>query len=1071
MTAERWQRLERIFAEALNLPREARAAMVARECGGDEGLQLDALSLLTAAERAGEFLGTSALERLARTAAADGWSLRPGERIGAYTIRQLIGSGGAGEVWRASDERLGREVAIKVLLPTLSRDPDRIRRFTEEARSAGALNHPNIVSVYDVGEHDGAPFIVSEYVEGESLRTRLNAGPLPAGTAAALALQLARGLAAAHARGIVHRDLKPDNVFLRTDGGAKILDFGLAKLQQPLQPVLSDAPATLTGIIVGTAGYMAPEQVRGEAVDTRVDLFALGVTLYEMLSGASPFKRPSTVETLHAILTAELPDFDTRLAVPAALNAIVKRLLAKAPGARFQSATDLVQALEQLAPAAGPSAFRRPNRRYLGLAAVLVIVLAVALVMVWRATTHRADAPVALGSGGRPAIAVMSFQDATGAADTAWLATGVPSMLLTGLAQVRDLDIIGPQRLHEALEQAGYRDGASLDSAQIADVARRAGAGAVVAGSVYKSGDKIRIDARVEDLASGRVLTADSVLGTDVFALVDQLAARIRIGVGFESGADVQSISDVSTSSLAAYRLYAEGMEAFAHVRLADARKSLEQAVAIDPAFAEAHFRLAQINRWQERPSTASEHFRKAAEHSDRLSPRSRLLLELANGWFEDDSARVAQTLDDLLRRFPDSVDGYSQAAGLYDPDNGPLPNLKKLLEITRRGVTVLPASPETRNAYGYALLTAGRYAEALDEFQEYSRLAPREPNPWDSLGDAYLLLGAPDKALDSYSRAMAIDPTFGVNGRAYSLGVLGRLDEAIAVGAYPHVQTILLARAGRYREAADVVNAGIASAVTQGTLEEAAGLELTAALLAFERRDYTGAVHHGQLAGERIAHWKPKRRLIVITADALAGIAEVYAGRLREARLRQAAQARDDRPASRAEKWWHDLLAGEIAFAEGDVPRAAATCASVERSWRMFWPGSAGPVVMNNLSLQNCNARAAEARGDFAGAIRTYRNLLAANPEQKWSVAVRSQARTADRAAPRSPGTTRGCPGRVPALSRSLEERRRRPAGTSRGPPRACAKLTLDRFAASAWGRDPEADRDRLAKSLDPRF
>ena len=323
---------------------------MSRECGNDEALRGEALCLLSAEDAAGDFLARPALDRLAQSVAADGWNLQPGERLGAYTILRLLGAGGAGEVWRARDERLGRDVAIKVLLPHFSGDAERLRRFADEARTAGALNHSNILTVYDVGEHRGTPFLVSECLEGESLRQRLGAGPLRTTDAVGVTIGIARGLAAAHARQIVHRDLKPENTFIRSDGVVKILDFGLAKLQMSLEGVPADASRTLTGVIVGTAGYMAPEQIRGEHVDARADLFALGVMLYEMLAGRHPFRRSSTFETLHAVLTVDPPDVPSlNPDVPATLGRIVMRLIEKAPEARFQSALDLVWALEQAA--------------------------------------------------------------------------------------------------------------------------------------------------------------------------------------------------------------------------------------------------------------------------------------------------------------------------------------------------------------------------------------------------------------------------------------------------------------------------------------------------------------------------------------------------------------------------------------------------------------------------------------------------------------------------------------------------------------------------------------------------
>jgi serine/threonine protein kinase/Tol biopolymer transport system component len=325
-------------------------------------LRSEALSLMEADAASGEFMKCSALDRLAQAMASEGWSLRRGESIGPYTILELIGSGGAGEVWRAHDERIGRDVAIKVLLPHFASDTDRLGRFAEEARTAGALNHSNILTVYDVGEHHGIPYLVSECLEGRSLRQRLDAGSVSVSEALTIAVGIARGLAAAHARTIVHRDLKPENAFLRSDGGVKILDFGLAKLQLSLEGVPSGGSRTMTGVIVGTAGYMAPEQVKGENVDARADLFSLGVMLYEMLAGQHPFRRTSTFETLHAVLTVDPPDVSSlNPRVPAALDRVVMRLVEKSPGARFQTALDVIWALEQ-ADTEHPSVRRIPAR-------------------------------------------------------------------------------------------------------------------------------------------------------------------------------------------------------------------------------------------------------------------------------------------------------------------------------------------------------------------------------------------------------------------------------------------------------------------------------------------------------------------------------------------------------------------------------------------------------------------------------------------------------------------------------------------------------------------------------------
>ncbi|MGH9255495.1 MAG: protein kinase domain-containing protein [Vicinamibacterales bacterium] len=290
-------------------------------------------------------------------------ALAPGARLGAYEVVALIGAGGMGEVYRARDPRLGRDVAIKVLPAGLASDPERLQRFEQEARAAAALNHPNILAVYDIGQHEGAPYIVSELLEGGTLRERLAGGALPVRKAVEHAVQVAHGMAAAHEKGITHRDLKPENLFVTTDSRVKILDFGLAKLTQaePGAANLSALPTTPAqtrdGIVLGTVGYMSPEQVRALAVDHRADIFAFGAVLYEMLSGRRAFERDTGVETMTAILKEDPPALPSaERQIPPALVRVVERCLEKAPSSRFQTATDLAFALENAAGQSSTSA-------------------------------------------------------------------------------------------------------------------------------------------------------------------------------------------------------------------------------------------------------------------------------------------------------------------------------------------------------------------------------------------------------------------------------------------------------------------------------------------------------------------------------------------------------------------------------------------------------------------------------------------------------------------------------------------------------------------------------------------
>ena len=327
--------------------------------------------------------------------------LKPGARLGPYEIVSALGAGGMGEVYRARDPRLGRDVAIKVLPGVFSADVNRLHRFEQEARAAAALSHPNILAVLDIGTDANAPFIVSELLEGETLRERVTAGPVAVRKAVQLALAIANGLTAAHEKGILHRDLKPENIFVTGDNRAKILDFGLAKLTQDPSAAGSSivtAPATQPGVVLGTVGYMAPEQVRGLPVDQRADLFALGAILYELLSGRRAFSRDTAPETMTAILNEDPPDLSAAAAaVPPDLARIVNRCLEKRPSDRFQTASDLAFALQGLSNASGvsnaASASRPPvQRAWIGWA-VAVLLLATLAPLALRRVRERPPAP------------------------------------------------------------------------------------------------------------------------------------------------------------------------------------------------------------------------------------------------------------------------------------------------------------------------------------------------------------------------------------------------------------------------------------------------------------------------------------------------------------------------------------------------------------------------------------------------------------------------------------------------------------------------------------------------------
>ncbi len=389
----RWQEVDKLLEAALEREPSQRPAFLDEACAGDEELRREVESLLAAHEGAGSFIEAPALEVAARATGTERARLVAGQQLGSYKILSPLGAGGMGEVYKARDTRIGREVAIKVLPSAFSSDVHSLSRFELEARAAGRLNHPNILAIYDVGTHEESPYIISELLEGETLRDRLGGKSLPLRKAIDYGLQLARGLAAAHEKGIIHRDLRPENLFITKDGLVKILDFGLAKLRPKRGKVTETAVPTQAvntkpGLVLGTVGYMSPEQVRGEPADHRSDIFALGAILHEMLSGERAFRGESAVETMRATLREEPLELSKASSrIPQTLKHIVRHCLEKVPEQRFQSARDLAFDLDEVIHSMGSTAelhatlFERLKRRE-SLAWILLVVCFVSLLAV-----------------------------------------------------------------------------------------------------------------------------------------------------------------------------------------------------------------------------------------------------------------------------------------------------------------------------------------------------------------------------------------------------------------------------------------------------------------------------------------------------------------------------------------------------------------------------------------------------------------------------------------------------------------------------------------------------------------
>ncbi len=967
-----WPRVKELFHGALEREPAERAAFLSASCGDEPAVRAEVERLLAAHAESGAFIEQSPVAMAGRI-------------IGHYRIERSAGAGGMGEVYVAHDLELGRTVAVKIALGTDAQAQARLKR---EAQHASQLNHPNICTIHEIGSFGDQPFIAMEFVDGDRLHDRIPSTGLPIDQVIRFGTQIAGALTHAHEAGVVHRDLKSANVMVTSDGRIKVLDFGLARRHSAEHVKdLSLSRESLSGDepVAGTLSCMAPELLRGGPADARSDIWAFGVLLYEMASGKRPFAGTTGFELSGAIL--HQPPAPLPAHLPSSLKDVVLCCLNKDPRKRYQQSEQARAALESIVLHDKPSW----PWRAVGAAAVVLLVAALTTFALTRRGGDSAPAPAVSAAESPRAIAVMNFENVAGTQDTAWLSKGVPRMLVTGLAQTSGLHIVSAQHLEEAARKLGGPTIDVLSSAEFADVARRSGAAAVVSGTIMKAGEEVRVDVQLHDLSTGRVLVAETGRGTDVFAIADHLTSRIRMAAGFSDATGIRRVADVSSASLEAYRLYSEGVDACLNVRWADAHKLLEAAVATDPGFADAYLQLAVVAISRGSQVSRREYLRKAAQYADRLSTQQRRFLDLQLARGTGEPAKVARMLEAFLTDYPMVEEAYSVANSLYNPMLGGVFDPEKMVSIAERGVKALPTSGPTRNTYGYALIGAGRYEDALREFETYARLAPREPNPHDSMGEAYLFLGMPGKAVESYARARAIDPTFDTarNGHALGLAMAGRFDEAIAVDpGLPAEKPILLSRVGRYREAAQAMAAAGPRSADLGLDSFGEGtLHLLAAILSLERHDAArGALEAASAERVFAASDHPRKSTYMVLTHLVAGVAAIQKGNIADARSRLERQKQFYRPSFDLDVWLHKALEGEIALAAGDSRLAAAAFSQGElRQKRFHFDLVGGTLIANHVTSRDGLARVARARGDLAGAIAAYRRLLSTGPDAKW--------------------------------------------------------------------------------------
>jgi eukaryotic-like serine/threonine-protein kinase len=680
--------------------------------------------------------------------------LAPGTRLGAYEILAPIGAGGMGEVYRARDTRLGREVAIKVVTDRLITDPDAIARFEREARAIAALSHPNIVALHDVGRENGGAFAVMELLDGEPLDRRLATADLPWRTALQIAAAVADGLSSAHARGVVHRDLKPGNIFIMRDGLVKIVDFGLAT-DAAFQPTSGGAaPETAPGVIFGTVGYMSPEQVRGEPADHRSDIYSLGCVLYEMLARERPFRG----ETAPAVFAAILRDQPRDLAglgrgIPVRVEALVRRCLEKNPDHRFQSARDLAFALRDVLTESGQrtgAVWIRALRPRLRLAPLLMLgVLIVLTTIVWLAGGARS---LFVRSTPIRALAVLPLESVSGDQQQDDFAETMTEQLTARLAALGSWRVASPAT---AMRYRGTRK-------PVAQIAAELGVDAVVEGSVARHGSLVKLAAQLVDARTGRRLWGDTYdQGLDNVLVVQNDLVR---AVARET--DLRLAPDVSTRlssaphkvAPAAYDAYVRGRHAWdkrTEPHLHDAIRFFQDSIDADPTYAPAYAGLADAYA--------------QLGYGSYVSP-------------EDTFPRARTAAEKALALDPSLAEGHASrgyALMYYDWD------FADAESEYRRAIQLNPSYAVAHQWYGYLLTAMERpFAAADAEISIAKALDPLSPAINTDRAYISYYYGRNEDALHSVGLALEMDPKFALGyfwlGRIYtSQGRFADADEA----------------------------------------------------------------------------------------------------------------------------------------------------------------------------------------------------------------------------------------------------------------------------------------------------
>ena len=707
-----------------------------------------------------------------------------------YNIIEKLGEGGMGIVYKAHDTLLDRTVALKFLPNYLISDNYEKERFYHEARAAASLMHPNVTVIHEICEYDGRVFISMEYVEGETLKQIIEKKNemLTIEKVLDIMIQTCEGLRSAHEKNIIHRDIKSDNIMLTPGGQVKIMDFGLAKMS-------GASRLTKTGTTLGTAAYMSPEQAKGMEVDHRSDIFSLGVVLYELLTTRLPFSGDHQAAVMYALMN-EYPPPAARYndKVSPELERIISKALAKERDERYQHTDDLLADIRRekkkleyaerdhsaASSLSGQSSGNKKISLKLILPAAAVIILVVLfLILKPFGTAAGPDETLSPGAPDRT-LAVMYFENIPDPKDADHTGEMLTNLLITSLSQIKGLEVISRERLLDIQKELGHTESKVLSPEFAGEVANHAGVGTMLIGSILQKSPALAVTARLIDVKSGRIIRSEQVKNfppDKLFSLVDSITYLLKDQL-YESG-KIRPVADVTTESTEAYRAYVEGLDLMRKYLFADAEGAFKRAAELDPDFAMAYYFLGLMKAFNGKSYEAAENFDKAEELADNVSEKDRLLILTMKYGRKGETYKEEKVLKRLVTQYPHEIFPYVYLLYLY---NNNLFQSEKAYELCLKGLKINPASGEIWNILAYSCTYLNRKQEALKAVNNYIKLSPAEPNPYDTKGEIYAWFGDYDSSRISYNKAVSLRRDF-ASGR--SLGRYAVLN-------------------GRYKEAAD---------------------------------------------------------------------------------------------------------------------------------------------------------------------------------------------------------------------------------------------------------------------------